>query len=162
MNSMESPGRDQLLREIEELMRETFEGGRPGEGTQYLDHDSGIAATLRGLSPAQASRVNGAHPSIASHVRHMLFHLRVAYEWIQGDHSKRDWKGSFLPPTVTSEEWSHLQEELTRARNTYLEVLRALPPEKLVPEGGAIGVISHLAYHLGAIRQHLPQDEPTR
>ena len=147
---------DALLREIEELLRETFEGGRPGQGTQYLDHDSGILNTLERLSAAQASRPNGSHPSVAAHVRHMIFHLKVAYEWIGGDHSKRDWKGSFLPQTVTPEEWSRLLTRIVEAKAEYLRVIQALPPDRLISDGGAMGVIAHLAYHLGAIRQHLP------
>jgi len=145
-----------LFHETGELMRETFEGGRPGEGTQYLDHDSGILNTLRGLSAAQASQPNGNHPSIAAHVRHMIFHLKVAYEWIGGDHSKRDWKGSFLPQAATPEEWSGLLTQIVETKAEYLRVLQALPPDRLISEGGAMGVIAHLAYHLGAIRQHLP------
>jgi hypothetical protein len=145
-----------LMTEIVELIRETFEGGRPGEGTQYLDHDSGIRSTLKSLTAAQASQVNGKHPSIAAHVRHMIFHIRVAYEWINGDHSRRDWKGSFLPYAVTSEEWGRLLTEIEEARGTYVRVLEALLPDKLISDGGAMGVIAHLAYHLGAIRQMLP------
>lgn len=63
---------DTLFHEMEEVLRETFEGGRPGEGTQYLDHDSGILNT------------------------------------------------------------------------------------EFISEGAGMGVIAHLAYHLGAIRQLLP------
>ena len=29
----------------------------------------------------------------------------------------------------------------------------SLTPERLVAEGGGLGAIAHLAYHLGAIRQ---------
>jgi hypothetical protein len=145
-----------LYHETEELMRETFAGGRPGESTQYLDHDSGILATLHGLSAAQASQPHGDHPSIAAHVRHMIFHLRVAYEWIGGDHRKRDWKGSFLPQTVKPEEWSGLLTQIVETKAEYLRVVQVLPLDRLITEGGAMGVIAHLAYHLGAIRQLLP------
>jgi hypothetical protein len=40
---------DALFQQMQELLRETFEGAIPGEGTQYLDHDSGIRNTLQGL-----------------------------------------------------------------------------------------------------------------
>jgi hypothetical protein len=146
----------ETFREIEELLRETFEGGRPGAGTQYLDHDSGIMNTLQRLSASQASEPHGRHPSIASHVRHMIFHLRTSCEWIQGDHSKRDWKGSFLPPEVTPEQWRGLLEEFKKTRAEYLRVISALPEDKLIAESGCMGVIAHLAYHLGAIRQIMP------
>jgi hypothetical protein len=147
---------DELFAEIQELMRETFEGARPGAGTQYLDHDSGIRSTLRRFSAEQASVQMGRHPSIVAHVRHMIFHLRVAREWIAGDHSKRDWEGSFLPQTATDDEWSKLTAEIENARTAYLDVIRRLSPEARVTESGAMGVIAHLAYHLGAIRQYLP------
>lgn len=148
-----------LFDEMQELLRETFEGARPGEGTQYLDHTSGIRNTLGPLTAEQASRRNGHHPSIAAHVRHMIFHLRVSHEWIMGDHSKRDWKGSFEPQSVTPEEWARLQHEFEAAREEFLRVMRSLPPEKLVAEGAGMGSIAHLAYHLGAIRQWLPSPE---
>ncbi len=147
---------DELFAQMEELLRETFDGGKPGEGTAYLDHDSGIRNTLKAVTAEQASRRPGNHPSIASHVRHMTFHLRVSYEWIAGDHSKRDWKGSFLPYEVTPEEWAALQEEFEAVRQEFLRFMKTLPPEKLITEGAGMGTIAHLAYHLGAIRQLLP------
>jgi hypothetical protein len=147
--------KDALLAQMEELLRETFEGALPGQGTQYLDHTSGIRATLRGLTAGQASRSRDGHPSIAAHVRHMIFHLRVSYEWVQGDHGKRDWLGSFVPGQVTAAEWAALNEEFERTRGEFVRVMRALSPEALVENGVGMGVIAHLAYHLGAIRQLL-------
>ena len=119
----EKPVKDAILNDVIELLRETFEGGLPGQGTQYLDHSGGLLATLRGISPEQASRAFGAHPSIAAHARHMAFHLRVVSEWILGDHSKRDWKGSFLPGTVTETEWREVQADLERARAEFVRVM---------------------------------------
>ncbi len=146
----------EIFDQMEELLRETFEGARPGEGTQYLDRDAGIYNTLRGLTAEQASHSNGKHPSIAAHVRHMIFHLRVAYEWATGDQRKRDWKASFLPQSVTTTEWAALIEEFGKVRKEYLRVMKGLSPEKFVEEGAGMGAIAHLAYHLGAIRQNLP------
>ena len=149
---------DELFAQMEELMRETFEGGKPGEGTQYLDHDSGIRTTLKGMTAEQASRRVGDHPSIAGHVRHMSYHMRAACAWIAGDHGKLDWKGSFLPHAVTVDEWNALIRQLEEERTAFLRFMKALPPEKLVAEGAGMGSIAHLAYHLGAIRQLLPAD----
>lgn len=146
-----------LFDEMQSLLRETFDGGLPGEGTAYLDHASGIHPTLKPITAAQASQRHGAHPSIAAHVRHMNFHLRVSYEWVQGDHSKRDWKGSFEPQTVTETEWQALQREIEASRIEFLRVMKALPPDRFVAEGAGLGAIAHLAYHLGAIRQLLPE-----
>jgi hypothetical protein len=148
---------DALYAELEELMRETFEGARPGQGTQYLDRDSGIRATMKRFTAEQASRPVEGRATVAAHVRHMCFHLRVASEWIAGDHSQRDWKASFEPQTVTPEEWERLATDLEAARQEYLRIMRSLPEDRFLSDGGPTGVVAHLAYHLGAIRQHLPQ-----
>ena len=145
--------REAILAQVVELLRETFEGGRPGQGTVYLDHDSGIEKTFERISAAQASRRLDGRPSIAAHTRHMNFHLRVTSEWIEGDHGKRDWKGSFEPQTVTEAEWKELRAELERSRARLVRVLEAASPELFVEEGAGMGAVVHLAYHLGAIRQ---------
>jgi DinB family protein len=145
--------KDAMCDRVVELLRETFEGGLPGQGTQYLDHRSGIRSTLAALTAEQASRRFDGHPSIAAHARHMNFHLRVTSEWIQGDHSKRDWLGSFEPQTVTAQEWARLKQDLEASRAELVRVLRGLAAERFVEEGGAMGAVAHLAYHLGAIRQ---------
>ena len=142
-----------ILEQVVELLRETFEGALPGQGTQYLDHDSGIRATLSKLTAAEASRPFEGRPSIASHVRHMSFHLRVTAEWIQGDHSRRDWAASFEPQTVTEAEWAELQKELETTRAEVVRTLEGLSPEQFVEEGAGLGSVAHLAYHLGAICQ---------
>lgn len=129
--------KDAFLDQVVELLRETFDGGLPGQGTQYLDHASGIRATLAGITAEQASRRIDAHPSIAAHARHMNFHLRVRSEWIQGDHGKRDWLASFEPQAVTAAEWAALQNDLEASRAKLTRVLQSLTPEKFLEEGAA-------------------------
>src|SRR5262245_47140634 len=145
--------RNELLNAIRELLRETFEGGLPGQGTQYLDHASGIRSTLAGIDAARASASVDGRPTIAAHARHMAFHLRVSAEWIEDDHSKRDWLGSFNPQTVSAEQWSEIQQDLERSRARFIGVIESLSLERLLEEGVGMGTIPHLAYHLGAIRQ---------
>jgi hypothetical protein len=149
--------KEAMLEQVVELLRETFEGALPGQGTQYLDHSSGIRATLSALTADQASRRLDGHPSIASHVRHMNFHLRVTAEWIQGDHSRRDWAASFEPQTVTEAEWTALQKDLETSRAEVIRTLEGLSPERFIEEGAGLGSVAHLAYHLGAIRQLMHQ-----
>lgn len=137
-----------------ELLRETFEGGRPGvKGTLYLDHDSGLRNTLSALTAEQASRRPGGHPSIAAHARHAGFHLRVVAEWVQGVRTPRDWLASFEPQTVTDAEWKQLQAELEESRAQLERAIDSLTPAQLEENGAGMGTIVHLAYHLGAIRQ---------
>jgi len=144
-----------LLDQMEELLRETFEGAKPGEGTQYVDRNGGVRQTIAGLTAEQASRTRDGHPSIAAHIRHMAFHLRVSHEWIRGDHSKRDWIGSFKPFTVNDAEWEGLKQELERERRAFIDVMRGLSDAEVVENGAGMGTIAHLAYHLGAVRQLL-------
>jgi hypothetical protein len=146
---------DPLFDRLKEILRETFEGGIPGQGTEYLDQSSGIRKTLEPLSAARASARKDGRLSVAAHARHMAFHLRATYEWIQGDHRKRDWLGSFEPQTVSDDEWARVQQDLENARAEFLRVMESLGPERLAAEGGGLGAVAHLAYHLGAIRQQL-------
>lgn len=139
--------------QVVELLRETFEGALPGQGTQYLDHTSGIRPTLSALTAEQASQRFDGHPSIAAHARHMAFHLRVTSEWMRGDHSRRDWPSSFEPQTVSEAEWSQIQQDLETWRAELVRTLEDLSPERFVEEGAGLGAVTHLAYHLGAIRQ---------
>jgi len=83
----------------------------------------------------------------------MNFQLRVTAEWIQGDHSRRDWAASFEPQTVTEAEWVRLQKDLEDTRAEVVRTLEGLSPERFVEEGAGLGSVAHLAYHLGAIRQ---------
>ena len=145
--------KQEFLKQTVDLLRETFEGGLPGQGTQYLDASSGIRSTLGSLTAEQASRRLDGHPSIAAHARHMNFHLRVTSEWILGDHSKRDWVGSFEPQKVNEDEGARIQRDLEASRRELVRVIESLPPERFAEEGAAVGAITHLAYHLGAIRQ---------
>ena len=153
---------DRYLPLLEELLRETFEGARPGQGTEYLDRDGGLRQTLGGLTAEQASRRIRGRPSIAAHSRHMEFHLRTVSEWIQGQRHKRDWPASFEPQTVDETEWLALRERLEYARQEFLHLVSGMSEEHLLEEGAGLGALAHLAYHLGAIRQllHDVKSEP--
>jgi uncharacterized damage-inducible protein DinB len=148
--------KDAILEEVRELIRETFEGGLPGQGTRYLDHDSGIRRTLDALTSEQASRSIRGHPTIAAHARHMAFHMRAVADWITGVRKQRDWKASFNPQQVNGAEWAVVRADLESARAELVQAPERLPEEEFAKEGGGIGAVVHLAYHLGAIRQLVP------
>ncbi len=148
---------DRLRYRLNEIVRETYEGGVPGEGTEYVDHSGGIWNTLRPLTAAQASARRDGHPSIAAHARHMAFHLRVTAEWVEGIQMKRDWLASFEPQTVDDAGWQAVQRELDDARTRFLGAMAILSDQRFVEEGAGFGAVAHLAYHLGAIRQLVPR-----
>ena len=115
-------------------------GSRPG-GHQPLC-DSRLTPTTAASTPASSEM-------------YMAFHLRTVSEWIQGDHRKRDWVGSFEPQTVYDSDWKKIQSDLEEAREQFLTTMKSLTPESFAKEGAGYGAIAHLAYHLGAIRQLL-------
>jgi len=93
--------------------------------------------------------------SIASQTQHVLFVIRVATESISGDAdapNAEQWRQSWSIDNLDSDSWNRLREEL---RNGYTE-LRQTIRNASIDDGDTfaniIGVIAHVAYHLGAIR----------
>lgn len=142
---------DQLLA----VLREGWEG--PAHRLSYfLDKgpDAGLRNTLAKVSADDASREIGGN-SIAAHAGHVLFSFDAFGAFIAGDRTKRDWNQSWLVSTVDDASWAKLQSDLA-AR--YEELLRTVETHAGAGEdalGGAIGVVAHLAYHIGAIRQKI-------
>ncbi|MBB6098036.1 hypothetical protein HNR42_001459 [Deinobacterium chartae] len=142
------------------VLRETFEGGQPGQGTAFLDRtqsdgsgNHGLFATLDALSAPQASDPTALGLSVAAHAAHIAFHLEVLVRWASGDRGPFDWQSSFSPAVVDEAQWAQTRERVRtayqRARDlaAHLEVLDA------DTVGGLAAMLAHAAYHLGAIRQ---------
>ena len=148
-----------LLDDLQSILRETFEGGQPGQPTLFLDGtqvdgsgNHGLFATLAGLSAAQASDPTPLNLSIAAHVAHAAYYLEVGLIFMRGETPAGpfDWKESFMPGTVDDAAWHVLQ---LRLRAAYDEMMaRAAAAEPLAVEE-LINPAVHSAYHLGAIRQ---------
>ncbi|MFC3860582.1 DinB family protein [Deinococcus antarcticus] len=144
-----------------DILQEALEGGKPGEGTAFVENTRpdgaahGLRPTLARVGAAQASRdIRGA--SIPGHAQHAAFHLEVAVRWDRdGDRGPFDWQGSFQPEQVNEQEWQAAQARLKRAYEEFVSFARTLKDQ---PANGDIassvaGVTAHAAYHLGAIRQ---------
>jgi hypothetical protein len=150
---MDEIATESVVRQLLAVLREAFEGPQ-ARWTYFIDNrpDSGVFATLERLSAEQASRPLG-QTTIASHAHHLAFSLAASSAWIRGERPQVDWSESWRVKTVDAGEWSVLRE---RMRREYQELLRAIGSKALASEealGGAVGVIAHAAYHLGAIRQ---------
>jgi hypothetical protein len=150
----------EVVKGILEILREAFEGGRPGEGTGFVEttkkdgsRNSGVFATLEGLTAAQASQPTALGTSVASHAAHVAYHLEVTVRWMKGDRGPFDWAGSFEPGAVDNAAWAAMR---TRVRAAYdgLAAKAALTTEWDEDAAGSIAAsVAHAAYHLGAIRQ---------
>jgi hypothetical protein len=143
-----------------DVLREACEGGRPGEGTAFLDGtkadgsgNSGLFATLDALSAEQASDPTALGTSVAAHAAHVAFYLEVTVRWAGGDRGPFDWKGSFEPRVVDEARWQATRNRVRAAYRAVVDLARKTQTWDEDAAGGLAASLAHLAYHLGAIRQ---------
>lgn len=135
------------------VLAEGFEGPRHSL-TYFLDSgpEAGLRPTLAALPAADASREWGGN-SVAAHAHHILFSFEAFGAYIRGDRNQRDWNESWSVTAVDEEQWKQLQEDLAREYALLRESVRAASSDDELR--GAVAAITHLAYHIGAIRQKL-------
>jgi hypothetical protein len=132
------------------VLREGFEGPA-SDVTYYLDADGGLRTTLAALTPDQASRSIGGN-SVAAHAHHILFSFGAFGDFIAGVDAKHDWNESWRVAEVDEAQWAALQSDLAAGYDTLRQrIENADKSGKAL--GGTLGAITHLAYHVGAIRQ---------
>jgi hypothetical protein len=131
-------------------LREGFDG--PNEDFGYfLDSDAGLRTTLAKLSANEASRAVGGN-SVAAHAHHILFSLNAFAKVIAGDRSPNDWNESWTVKSVDDGAWTRLQQDLGSGYEKLRGAIETSAPERF---GTAVGAVTHLAYHVGAIRQKI-------
>jgi hypothetical protein len=141
------------------MLREAFEGP-PGPWTYFTDTapGTGVFGTIDELTAAQASKVGGpGQTTIAGHVHHVSSSLALSTRELRGESTERDRSRSWIVLTVNEAEWDELR---ARLRDEYDRLVVAVKIHAQWDEdslGVAMGAIAHAAYHLGAIRQRLPQ-----
>lgn len=132
------------------VLTECFDGA--GERGAFLDPgEHGLIGMLRTLTAGEASTpVAGA--SVATHALHVAFSLDAFGGWIAGVRDvEYDWSQSWAKSEVTSEEWLALLDRLERQRTELEETIRTHASTDLEASWGAMGVLAHTAYHLGAV-----------
>jgi hypothetical protein len=138
------------------LFSELVEGPK-GEAFMLNPGDAGLLKSLDLLSAASAStRAPGGGASIAAHVDHVLYGLHLMNQWAAGEEdpwSDADWTASWERGSVSDEEWAALREQLRIETGKWRKTLAELEDLEGVELNGVIGIVAHLAYHLGAIRQ---------
>jgi hypothetical protein len=124
----------------------------------YLDRGTSIKETLSAVSSEEASRptVEGG-TTIAGHADHIRFYLRALNDYMDGKEiGKLDWSRSWLRKDVTDSEWDDLRKQLAddlqKTRSRIAEITDWNDDKRL---GGALAIVAHTAFHLGAIRQML-------
>lgn len=119
--------------------------------------DPGLLKSLDRLSATAASAVPAAGgASIAAHVDHVLYGLRLLNRWVEGEKNpwaEADWTASWKRGAVTNEHWAALRTEFGAEARQCQAALAQADDLEGVELNGAIGIVVHLAYHMGAIRQ---------
>jgi hypothetical protein len=149
---------DVFARVLPTLFRELADGAAdPSTRTYMLNRgDPGLLASLDRLSAGAASESSGGAPSIAAHVDHLRYGLRLLNQWAAGTPvpwEETDWSASWKRNTVSEEEWRALRGDLRHEVSDWAGVLASPPEVSEIEAGWIAGSVVHLAYHLGAIRQ---------
>lgn len=141
--------------QVNAVLREAFEGS-PSSWSYFTDGppESALFGTLAKLTAAEASQPIGG-TSIAAHVQHTAFGLRVSAAWVRGDRGPNDWKESWAVTTVDDAAWARLQQQLRHDYEALFATIASHGGASVEAFGGAVGAVAHVAYHLGAIRQKL-------
>lgn len=144
--------RDVVIGQLLAVLREAFEGAE--RWSYFTNHgpEGALFGTLARLSAAEASRTVGG-TSIAAHAHHVAFGLNASSAWIRGDRTPPNWPESWRVSTVDDTGWAELQQRLRDGYRGLREAIESHGWSSLESYGGAVGAITHVAYHLGAIRQ---------
>lgn len=144
--------KNDFLKDVLVVLRETFEGSPAGLGSAYLDQGIGFISTIGALSAEQVSKnINGT--TICGHTEHAKFYLDRLCEFMIGRTEPVNWEQSWLIETVNPTEWNSLQESLLKSYENVLRTIAEIEMWNQDKIGDAVAIIAHTAYHLGTIRQ---------
>ena len=124
----------------------------------YLDKGTSLIESLAHIDARAASQPMGSCATIAAHIAHTTYYLRVLEDRMFGrDLSYVDWDEIWQTVSAVDEtEWAALQDDL---RATYERVKGHLDDADswrgFAELSSMLGIIAHSAYHLGEIRQML-------
>lgn len=146
---------NRFTEELFQVLDETFQNVHGA----YLDKGNSLFETLEPVTAEQASRViSDKCPTLAAQVKHVSFYLCVLQDYLLNKNAgKVDW-GEIWRTTqrVTPEEWAEIKQELRDTFQSTLAILKNLNDwEGENSISGALGILTHTAYHLGEIRQAL-------
>jgi len=144
---------DALFGIWEEILGHPAKAGGP---TFVLDDDAGWTHSLKDLSAEAASRpIAPGGTTIAAQTAHAAYYLERFEAIIANRHERADWPGSFRPASVDEGEWARQRERLFAVAQRVGALMRGNPAWSREHLGGALANLTHLAYHLGAVRQML-------
>lgn len=154
---MNSESRYLVSSQLGHVLREAF-AGPPGPWTYFTDNRRGVGllSTLESITAEEASIPSGpSGATIAGQVHHVQASLATSIGLIKQESNARDRTGSWTVTRVSEPEWSSLQRQLREQYERSLQTVQSLIDWDEDSFGAALGAITHVAYHLGSIRQRL-------
>ena len=142
------------------LLSEVALGAPHGGGAYVLNGgDPGLLGVLDRLTAADASRARDGGATIAAHVDHVTYGLSLMNRWAAGENpfADADWAAAWRTSSVDEKRWTELRRALRDQVTRWLEAMRTPRDLQRIELDGMIASVVHLAYHLGAIRQIVPE-----
>lgn len=140
------------------ILQEAFEA-KPDSWTYFTNPspDSGYLRTIAALSVDEAQKSSGGS-SIASQIKHITFAIQTCVTQLENSEHIPDndeWQQSWEVGPLDETAWIEMQNQL----NDSFQRLRELIVRKAFADAESfasiIGVIAHVAYHLGTIKQKI-------
>ena len=149
---MKNINQEDLVKSLQYLLKETFEGAPTGSESIYLDRGIGMFSTLDKLNATQASfSITGT--TIAAHSEHARYYLEVLNNFLSGIIQSADWNRSWAKKKVDDKEWEELKSNFSEMYKTVSETFQKTEDWDDDKITEAMAIVVHTAYHLGAIRQ---------
>jgi hypothetical protein len=147
-----------LTKQLLDLLEETWCGtplpGKPDGWGYFSDEQAGFNQSLAGLTARQAAQPIGG-TSIAQHVHHSAFGSRTFAAWLRGEDPDADWAASWHDVPGEAPVWESELAALQAALAELRMELERHAEESSFTLSLALGAVTHLVYHLGALRQKL-------
>jgi hypothetical protein len=136
------------------ILTEALEGPQQRDWSIFIDQGTGLLQTLASLSAAQASQPSKpGQTTIVAHSEHTRVHLAGMNAFLRGEDPKVDWAASWRITELDEAGWRKLQDDLSHEYQTFRRFFEQHDDWDARAVSGAIGLLAHVCYHLGAIRQ---------
>lgn len=119
-----------------------------------LDSDTGWLHTLLKVDRQRASKtIAQGGTTIAGQAAHAAYYVELLERLARGEDVQADWERSFEPSAVDEAGWEETRARLLAALARFRAMVLAVDDWDEERLRGALGVLVHTAYHLGAVRQ---------
>ena len=124
----------------------------------YYTESSAAAGFLGALSAMTVENANCSplSTSIAAEIQHVTFAMNVAAALIRGEEIAVDaeqWGESWKVPKLDETAWSEMQGSLRQVYGELRQAIERYATASNASFAHASGVVAHVAYHLGSVKQ---------